>query len=1156
MVESITRRYRVQGQIGSGAMGVVYRVDDRLTGQVVALKRVTQDFGAIAGASSTAQFDFRLALAQEFKTLASLRHPNIISVLDYGFDDEQIPFYTMDYLEQQQPFNKAAAGQPLATQVDYIVQIFQALAYLHRRGIVHRDLKPANVVVVDGIVKVLDFGLATKPQTPDAQVVGTLTYIAPEILRGQTATPQSDLYAVGVMAYELFAGQHPFVKADVSDLISAILDEEPDITALDVPEGVARVVKRLLAKDPNERYDNASEIIEAYNQSVNRQIAYETPTTRESFLQAAEFVGRKNEVQQLWESVQLAIDGQGSSWLIGGESGVGKSRLLEELRVRALVEGMLVLRGQAVAESRSPYYLWRQVLRWIAMMSPLNALEASILKTVVPDIASVIDKEVADAPSIDPQAAQERLFKIVERVFRRQQRPLMIVLEDLQWARDGLDMLERFNKLVAQHPIFLLASFRNDEAPNLPKRFPEMALLELKPFDEQTIAALCETMLGTGGKNVHLIDLVQQETKGNVFLVVEAIRTLAEDAGGLEQIGKMTLPNDLLGGGSKIIQRRINRVPADALPTLKIAALIGKELDLKLLHYLAPEVKQMAWLTACSDAGVIVVQNEVWSFAHDKIREGLIKKLDSTTRQQLHRQIASAIEAIYPQVHDYDVVLAYHWQEAGENQKAAQYAASAGEQALNQGAHEAAVQLLEQARALSNAAPLEQAHIEQQLSEAKYGLGQLLEAKDHSDTTLKILGLPLPDDRFTVPRLLYGFLRQVGHRWFPKRLSRHDATNRARFLEATRAYQRLSVTHYMRNDTIPTVAGTVHAINYAESAGSSPELARAISNFAVAIALLPPLQKTAEGYFNRALRVAEHHQEALNWVHLTRGVFYLGMGRLKEAKTDLERAIEVAAQIGNQRGVEEAHSILSIRAYHVGHFEDGMNISQTLQEDALALGALHNYGSAVVSHAANRLRHGKLDMTETFAHLEKVMQETADLGYRIVGYSTLALGYLRMGDMLKALENARHVTDITFHSSATSAYSLIGYIHTAEVFLQLWEQGDATQADNARKACKALQGYTGSFPFGKPAAERCMGILYWLEGNADKARQAWQKSLEAGAQHHMPYEQARTHIEIARHQPVGHAQRTLHLGEATGLLINLQAPSELEQVQALQAKRV
>ena len=172
------------------------------------------------------------------------------------------------------------------------------------------------------------------------------------------------------MAYELFAGHHPFPKADVAQLINAILSEEPDINELDVPEGVARVIKRLLAKDPDERYNNASEIIEAYNQAVNRQLAYETANTRESFLQAAEFVGRKNEVQQLWESAQLAIDGQGSSWLIGGESGVGKSRLLEEMRVRALVEGMLVLRGQAVAESRSPYYLWRQVLRWIAMVSP------------------------------------------------------------------------------------------------------------------------------------------------------------------------------------------------------------------------------------------------------------------------------------------------------------------------------------------------------------------------------------------------------------------------------------------------------------------------------------------------------------------------------------------------------------------------------------------------------------------------------------------------------------------------------------------------------------------------------------------------------------------------------------------------------------------
>ena len=168
----VGRRYLLQEQIGQGGMGVVYRATDRLTGENVALKRVTvglQDAMATRNFQSTLtapashpsdSSDPRVSLAQEFETLASLRHPNIISVLDYGFDDEQLPYFTMSLVEDGQSFTDAVKGKPLETQIGLLTQMLQALAYLHRRGILHRDLKPANVVVTGGVAKVLDFGLA------------------------------------------------------------------------------------------------------------------------------------------------------------------------------------------------------------------------------------------------------------------------------------------------------------------------------------------------------------------------------------------------------------------------------------------------------------------------------------------------------------------------------------------------------------------------------------------------------------------------------------------------------------------------------------------------------------------------------------------------------------------------------------------------------------------------------------------------------------------------------------------------------------------------------------------------------------------------------------------------------------------------------------
>src|SRR5579859_5272449 len=145
--QGVSSRYQLVTVIGHGGMGVVYRAWDRLTGQMVALKKVNAIYDPSEATRDS--LDFRIALAQEFKMLASLRHPNIISVLDYGFDDARQPYFTMELLEDAPNLLVAGLKGTLERKIQLVVQMFQALAYLHRRGIVHRDLKPDNVLVVN-----------------------------------------------------------------------------------------------------------------------------------------------------------------------------------------------------------------------------------------------------------------------------------------------------------------------------------------------------------------------------------------------------------------------------------------------------------------------------------------------------------------------------------------------------------------------------------------------------------------------------------------------------------------------------------------------------------------------------------------------------------------------------------------------------------------------------------------------------------------------------------------------------------------------------------------------------------------------------------------------------------------------------------------------
>src|SRR5690606_12374779 len=464
-------------------------------------------------ATKATSMDVEVALAREFRTLASLRHPHIISVLDYGFDETVQPYFTMELLENAQDIVEAGSVLSEDEQVELLVQVLQALAYLHRRGIVHRDLKPDNVLVSNGQVKVLDFGLAVAQEylkSADDVVAGTLAYMAPEVIQGKPASIASDLYAVGVIAYELFAERYPFEIKEVSQLINDIMFTVPDVTSLSLDPLLESVLIRLLAQDPAEPLADAHDLIQVYADATNQKFRYETDTIRESFLQAARFVGRERETGLLTGALQEAQNGAGSTWLIGGESGVGKSRLMEEMRALALVQGVLAVWGGAVSNGGSPYEMWREPLRRLVLETDLTDSEASVLKSLIPDISRLLERPIADAPELDPQAAQDRLINTVESLVRRQTRPLAIFLDDLHWAgSESLIMLDRISRLT-DRSLFIIADYRDDETPELADSLPHARTLKLNRLPPESIQQLSESMLGQAGRRPEVVDLLQR----------------------------------------------------------------------------------------------------------------------------------------------------------------------------------------------------------------------------------------------------------------------------------------------------------------------------------------------------------------------------------------------------------------------------------------------------------------------------------------------------------------------------------------------------------------------------------------------------------------------------------------------------------------------
>lgn len=656
MTSLIANRYEVLAELGSGGMGVVYLVRDRLRNQNVALKQVL-----------ISDNDQRLAITREFRALSTLRHPNIVSVIEYGSHDNR-PYFTMEYLPDAQPFNLVAEHK-----IERFIQMLGALDYLHRRGILHRDLKPANVLIMtDGTVKLLDFGLATHTDLtlksdPNRGAAGTLAYMAPEVLYEDPPTVTTDLWAVGVMMCEMLAGHHPFDNSSLMRLVASLAQGSPDVSGMEIE--IAEVVARLLAKDPADRYPSA--LAALHNLSTAAQIALppETQAQRESFLQAAAFVGRESEYSRLVDGLKQAALGHPQLWLVGGEAGAGKSRLLDEVRTQALVDGFMVLQGQAVEGGGLPYQLWRDPARKLVLGAPVSDLTASVLKELVPDIGALLGRPVADLPVLEGSANRDRLMAALLERLRTLKSPVLMILEDLHWVGESRELLKLLLPNLGSLPVMIIGSYRDDETPSLPHELPSAQLLPLDRLTTEAVASLSASMLGAENITPALIERLAQETEGNALFMVEVVRALAEEAGSLGEITHKSLPESIFAGGMvAVLQRRLSKVPGWALEPLKLAAVIGRVVELPVLEAAGVQ-KLERWLQVCAEAAVLEPYQGEWRFRHDGLRNVLLNQLSAEDLAAHHRKAALALEIIYPDDVNHAEALAQHWRIAGNTER-------------------------------------------------------------------------------------------------------------------------------------------------------------------------------------------------------------------------------------------------------------------------------------------------------------------------------------------------------------------------------------------------------------------------------------------------------------------------------------------------------
>jgi len=1154
----VGNRYELEEKIGEGGMGVVYKATDRLTNDVVALKYVTahpddlQFASRPAEAMSTSDAEaHRIALANEFQVLSSVRHPNIISVLDYGFDHEQRPYFTMEYLPDPQTILRAGEERTIVEKMSLIVQVLQALSYLHRRGLLHRDLKPANVMVVKDRVKLVDFGLAGAPDVGEG-LAGTYAYMAPEILRGDGASAESDLYAVGILAFELVAEQHPHETENLGHLLQHILFDPVDLDLMKDADMVGVVIGRLLEKEPSLRYKNADEVSIALSDAIGEPLPEEDMEVREGFLQAAEFIGREEELEILGEALAKAEDGQGSSWLVGGESGIGKTRLLNELRINALVKGVQVLRGQAVAEGGPPYSVWRPVIRPLCLQTDLATLEAGVLKAIVPDIESLLRREIPDAPEIDPQAARTRLLSVIEEMFARQKQPVLVLLEDLHWSSESLNVLDRLTRLAETNPLMLVGSYRNDESPTLPAVVPKMKIITLYRLDRENIEELTASILGKEAvSDGNILDLLQRETEGNVFFIVEVIRALAKEAGRLDDIRDMTLPRRVFAEGvMNIVRQRLNRIPEDARDLLAVAAVASRALDLDMLRQLERGTDFDVWLTTCSEAAVLDVQDNRWQFAHDRLREAILDDLTSDEKRAIHKRIAGAMEHTYLNDQSKVEQLAYHWAEAGDLEKEAHYSALTGEQAIKSGAYQNALPAFERALELApvvGTSTEREAFIEQQLGVAIYGMGQLSESRKHMLRVLELLNLPRPQGDTAVMLALLGEIIKQG----VNRILRRDRWQRTseqaqRFLTGARAGITLSHINYFDNNQIPAIYNTIKSLNFAERAGEPAESyqAEGFSSMAVAAGIVGAI-RIGDMYMRLAERASANVESHEIQAGILRALalYLMPQGRWDETVKRLEESIRLADKAGDFRLWAEGKAGLLRALYYQGRWDRAIAEYEEVYNVTVRQNDVQYQGVSLVNQAEYAVRRGEYEdaLTKLTDSLPR-LKEVEDSAHVLFAYGLYIQTYVRLGELDKAAEYIRLASEIIESGPPTAYWTKEGYIGVAEYYLTLYEKVRSREnRQRATHAVKKLQEYAKVFDVGKPRAFTFQGWLAYLNGRESKSHQLGEKGFNYARLLMMPYEEA---IARARLVAQVHPEADKHRAEAVKIFERLGADAK------------
>ncbi|HEY9720597.1 MAG TPA: AAA family ATPase [Oscillatoriaceae cyanobacterium] len=683
----LAKRYRVLDELGRGGMGVVYRVADQLHGdRPLALKAISATGGRTA--------DLQLRFREEFRAMTRLQHPNLLAVHDFGLLDDGAPYFTMEIVAGQD-LEQLVAGDrlPLPRVYELLIQLLQALDFVHARGYVHRDIKSQNIrVTPEGRLVLMDFGLMAQLGLPSAggSISGTPGYLPPEVVRGGVIDAGSDLYSVGCLAFELLTGKLPFSGTTAEVIRHHLNTKPPSVRAErpELPEALERLVARMLEKDQTRRYRDAADVVGELAGLAGIAVARPSADQKRSYLASAQLIGRESELARLESALARVRGGQGSAVLVGAPAGVGKSRLVRDALLQAALDGFLVLTGRCLEYGMSPYAPVAEALRPLLALTPSEELAARpLLAHVSPELGSLppCEDPESEKPLIDDEIAGW-LGDMAER------RPLVFYLDDLHWSdARSLEVFCHAMQALAGKPLFLLGTFRHDELPaRSPLWYPiedgQAEYVVLEPFGPLQVRAMLDAMLGALPDAEALADALFEITGGNAFFLGEVTRFMLDEGLLSRREGKWEVKEDprrlaLPATVADTVSRRLALASPDALALARVAAVIGREQGLDMLRAVSnmDESRMFAALDELVERQFAIRTEGRYALCHDRVRDALYRETPEDVLCDLHQACGEYLERTEEGRHDAVICeLAHHFAHGRDLRKAARYLARSG----------------------------------------------------------------------------------------------------------------------------------------------------------------------------------------------------------------------------------------------------------------------------------------------------------------------------------------------------------------------------------------------------------------------------------------------------------------------------------------------